>query len=70
MQNRQVKVHQHTKIAKRKQTTPVSERKVKCIYKQKMTGHVEGYRLELYIKNCSTISRRFKLYEAFQSELS
>ena len=37
--------HQHTKIAKRKQTTPVSERKVKCIYKQKMTGHVEGYRL-------------------------
>ena len=37
--------HQYTKIAKRKQTTPVSERKVKCICKQKMTGHVEGYRL-------------------------
>ena len=27
--------HQHTKIAKRKQTTPVSERKVKCIYNRK-----------------------------------
>ena len=37
--------NQHTKIAKRKQTTPVSERKVKRIYKQEMTGHVEGYRL-------------------------
>ena len=54
VQNRQVKVvlvkekiprSTAYKIAKRKQTTPVSERKVKCIYKQKMTGHVEGYRL-------------------------